>query len=514
MRKLLLALTAICLCAASVAHAGSNGLEVRMKARTSSQLVLSADRVIMPNSSNTGTSYWNSRTLHTNRSGQTLNDMLVGVPNFFTNIFTANVGQDIGVGGVTTFQVLVEYPIGTCQRLTIGGNTSGTTPDISVGYTDDVTLTNPIPANAQFGIRIFGSNPSGITYANGSTNSSWRNSSLDNMQYTSTVQTETACGTIPTNNVSFGSFQPAMIASHINNVAVAIIGDSIMFGKGNVINNTTFISGALQPSLSTSFPSINLGSSSAQAALWPTNTPARQTLLKYESAVINSLGSNDINIAGHSAATLEANQATLLAGLPPNIKYVTLATIPYVAGSSTNGFTTVAGQTTHSAGIKTITDTYNTAVKASGITGQNNGFIDLNSAISDTSGVFSVASFARTDTQCGMASTSSNVVTSVGLNFTASDVGTSFYIAGAGTAGANLTAIIGSVTDATHANLVQFGSGTTTFGAPQNAITATGTSQACGTGGFTNDGTHPALYPDNVVIPASGIVNNSKFHNP
>lgn len=218
----------------------------------------------------------------------------------------------------------------------------------------------------------------------------------------------------------------------------------------------------------------------------------------YATTSLCTLGINDVR-AGVSLAVLQANALSLWTKLASSGAAVIQSTLTPNT-SSTDGWTTTAGQTVVDGSQNTVRVNFNNwlragapivagvavAVGTSGalLAGQSGHPLYTYWDIADyfetsrDSGIYKVDPVARAVTD-GAITTGTTTFTSATASFTSADVGTSIYIPGAGAAGAALVTQIRSLTNSTTVTLA-------------NAASTTVSGAAVKMGGITADGLHPA----------------------
>ena len=130
---------------------------------------------------------------------------------------------------------------------------------------------------------------------------------------------------------------------------------------------------------------MNLASGGSRANLWGTQWTKRALMLPYASDYYISLGHNDLFVSADSAATIQSNlglitAAIIAANAAAKIK---IATQSHKAGS-TDAFATLANQTAALGGAGSARGVLNAAIRASSVSNQNNGFIEIADQTEDT----------------------------------------------------------------------------------------------------------------------------------
>jgi hypothetical protein len=329
-----------------------------------------------------------SKSFHFNRSGAPVTALGVRLPNWYAN--SASASNEIGQGGPCTFEVSVEYPLGvaTRQHLTFGGATTFTAADNTDTDTDIVTLTTPIPNNAQFNIWIFRS---------GMTNMVWwaqrsTGATQDQCNFGSSVTNVVATGTLTSSTGSQG-YGPSAIFARSNCKAIYLGGDSRVAGTGDTSDATGDL-GELARSIGPSLPYINAGSPSTKVQSFITagNYTKRVKLANdFCTGEVSNYAINDLN--GSRVATLIAPDLVTYHALFPSLKKFQTTIYCY----STGAWTLVDGsdQTTGASNAQRVA--LNTLIRA-GLSGVD-GFFDSVLAVSlsptdDTIGKFNATGSA------------------------------------------------------------------------------------------------------------------------
>jgi hypothetical protein len=294
-------------------------------------------------------------------------------------------------------------------------------------------------------------------------------------------------GSITDNSSGYGAGPVATIgvpANPANYNAVIIVGDSI----SQDVSGSAFRDPEGQVGIiATNFPTstlafLNVASPSSRAVEWATWTNGRKNFYKYATGIVNELTVNDLGASTLASTIVAANQA--IRGQFPLAERAVLTTVTPVVASTTNLYTTAAGQTS---GWTSNYRDYNTAVRA--LPAGYTAYWDLaNALLNDTGtqdGKWKIPASARTlTTDVGMAS-GGKVITSAGSFFASTDVGSAISVPGAKAGPNPYTGCVLAFTSAAAETIAD--------NAPAAGANAglTVTSQTVNMGSLTNDGLHP-----------------------
>lgn len=454
---------------------------------------LVATRLGVPTFLATGTKYWNASTGHVATTPISL--VTVCFTNFYFN--SPTTGAESAVGAPTTMTATVEYPVGTIDaRLTFGGSNTGSIPDGRVLCSDPTRLPVTIPVGPTFNIRMWGNNTAGGVFTQ------VRNAGMnDNVNNSGTVLPDLTGGGTITNTVGNLGIVPIVIAGPTTATSLIIMGDSQDSGFDQT--HTDYLFGYIEKAIPASIPFVNISSTGETATNWPTNSIARQQVLKFGHNFITDLGSNDIHTLSKTSTTLKPLVETVLAEVTsavPNalITYTTMLTeVP-----STDGHTTVANQGID--GFAAQVNAWNALIAGGSIIGNNDGYFDI-VPILQTSNKWNISATARTASDCAMTA-GQNLMNSASLAFVSTDIGQGIFVAGAAAGGANFLGFAVGV--------VNSGTQVTTLTPTANANASTTVSAAsCKIGAITWEGTHFNNYAVNLLV-TSGVVDTTKFHYP
>jgi lysophospholipase L1-like esterase len=342
--------------------------------------------------SNSGVKDMNSRT------GYVATDAITSLKIAYANFRLLATQQDeLGLGGTITVSASVEYPAATFTRIQWGGANSKLMADAALEISDATTIAGGIPAGDTFWIRLYESSATGVIFC------SFRNATYGDLLETNAAQgglsDKTLGGSIGTGSAS----APVLaIIGQTTKRSVCLIGDSITHGFGDTAEATPAtpgIRGAIAKSFPETIPFVNLstGSIKAQDVAGGTYWLQRPELLPYFSHYVVSLGNNDIFLGGRSAAQTKAdletiNAAIIAANAHAKITHMTITP----RSTSTDSWATTVNQTTHA--NDSIKDTLNATIRASGVTGQNNGFFEVATQIESAvdSGIWTATGGAKT----------------------------------------------------------------------------------------------------------------------
>jgi hypothetical protein len=443
--------------------------------------------MIWPNVTSTGNKQLFSRMRHVARDE--IRDIKFG----YTNITLAGIaGAELPSGYTTTIECSLEYPAGSAPKtMYFSGGAVGTIqPSGAILWTDRLTLATPIPRGAVFYSRTFQASASGIAYAAGRSNS--KSGSVAANGETTTVGVTTTnyvnSTTVPNGTSNWTGYGPSAIIGTTARPSFFVFGDSRAYGSGeapfygglNQFGACGIVDRAVSHYAAVCNPSIP-GARAYEAAQTSSSYNVRGELPQYASHWINELGINDCG-QGYTYAQLTANIAAMLAkfGNKPTF----FMTLPPSTSASTDGWMTVASQTTQATG-ETVRVAYNKALAEGGVAWPCCGVIDERSIFESAlySGKFKAATRTFTD---GAMTSGSNILTSATANFQPDDLGCGITVLGAGVAGAALVGYVSAVTNST----------TVTIGSASFAAVNASTTVSGATCGFpaTVDGVHTSTF--------------------
>ncbi|HTV26815.1 MAG TPA: peptidoglycan-binding protein [Xanthobacteraceae bacterium] len=281
-----------------------------------------------------------SRTFHYARSNIT--SLQLVLPDWWINGSAASE-QLMAKSATTTASI--EYPVGTFTQVTFGGSATGTIPAGGTLVSDPVSVT--IPSGAEFYVRVFFENASGIVYS-GKGDPSFGDATTIG---TSTVQDQTMGGTVA-NNAGSEMYAPAAIIGTTTEPSVFIVGDSRIYGNDDPSDDTSGDAGEVARAIGPNFAYVNAGASGLRTDFLVNflnaDEPSDANMYKlasYASDIINETGVVDV-ILGSTTPQIENNLATLWSLFPPGIPVYQTTMPPYT--TSTDGWTTLVNQTPNS----------------------------------------------------------------------------------------------------------------------------------------------------------------------
>ena len=279
-------------------------------------------------------------TAHTFANSRSMHVMRENVSSFQIVIYNGyidNYGEHPS-GQTFTFTASVEYPVGTCTRITFSGLNSVALASGAVIVSDPVSYTGPI--GSQFYIREYQTSATSIMY-------SQRNADyFDQYDITTSSDLTGTCGALNTATVANLAFNPQAIIGKTSRPSLYIAGDSRNYGGtengppdlGNDYGEVAHIFGP-------QYAYINMGVNSATAQQEATQNIVRQQFMKYCSHAVNALGINDVT-ASRTSAQIVADRNTLDAIMASKVQSgVVIGTTLSPHTTSTDGFITTANQT-------------------------------------------------------------------------------------------------------------------------------------------------------------------------
>jgi len=292
-----------------------------------------------------------SRSGHYARTAISKIKLLLG--NFYVNQSGGN-WLETGSGSSVTITASIEYPSGTFTQIKFGGSASGTILNNNTILSDYVTIS--IPKGAQFWVRQFWVNTTGINYYFG-----LRNTSMgDAMTHAASgLSDQTLSGTV-TDTDGLGILFPLAIISPITQPSFVVYGDSVGAGQGDAFDSTGN-QGYIARCLGPTFGYTSACASGDQAHYYAASNIQRAKLMSYCSTAIFQYGVNDFNSRGQTAAQLETDLTTCYGTVPSNIKKTYQVTVLPLT-TSTDSYVTLGNQT-HS-GWETARLTFVDALRA------------------------------------------------------------------------------------------------------------------------------------------------------
>jgi len=310
-------------------------------------------RVMLPNRFSSSLKYANGRRAHFARDD--IVALQVIVPNFYIN---APVGET-GTGGVLTTSVSIEYPLGTRTQVPFGGATYGSVPDNSYLISDVLPIA--IPNGSLLYAWEFWNNPAGFAYA--SYNSSPAPYLSEAYEYSATsLLDKTLSGTIiksDANNVNVFGCCGIIAYTRRPSIYIGAGADSRAFGYEHAPNNPDL--GEIADAVGGTFAYMLHAIPSAKVSIWNASHANQLALSQFCSDIVLQGGINDINSPA-TAATVLAARDTARAYFPSS-KRVHETTLPPHTASS-DGFTTLGGQTLASTVNNAQRVAFNDAVRA------------------------------------------------------------------------------------------------------------------------------------------------------
>lgn len=439
---------------------------------------------------------FNARTVY--KSNQAIHSLKIAYENFMVGNSTPT--EDSTGLGTTRVYASVEYPAGTFTQILWSGVDHS---DIVAGdlVISDYTLGDiNIPANTDFWIRSFESSTNAGGYAANSFQNTARGELFESGNI-GTLTNKTMSGTIGAGTTSSAPMI-AIIGTSTKN-SVITVGDS----KLNLVSltsllETTSTSGAgYVGEIVGSFPDetipfVNLTRPGGQAQNFDTFFVKEKLLLPFASDYVNEFGINDIFIGGRTSSQVAADNATINAEILAAHPHagIMMTTIGPKATSVTGAWNSTGDQTTNGSNSTRIT--YNNLVRASSITGQDNGFAEVawNLESAHDSGLWRVhPTLFRTVVDGVISSTVNNTqLTSATAAFTSADIGLGIGITGAGPSGGMKVAAIKSVTNGT--TVILDSAAITTVGAATTYI-----------GQMTTDGLHEQPMAIDLIRQGGGV---------
>lgn len=290
---------------------------------------------LIPDSKNAGAAQLMSRTPHLARDNITSLQLVFG--NFYVAAFSAPTnGTEAPLGAsAAQIQVAIEYPTGVfSSNLTFSGAIQGAIPAGGLLVTDAVSVN--IPFGAQFWVRTWWSNPDGICYC------SYPNlGNLLNFGTTTPNLTVTA-GSITSQTAA--GYGPLAIIAQTRRASFGLAGDSRVVGLGDTPDGT-LARGYLARAVGTAYGYINMGTGTDRAMWAKANYTNRSQLMAYVSHIIVNYGINDINSASQTSVQTLASLQTFYGLTGITGKPLWQTTYEPIGGTTSNSWTTEAGQT-------------------------------------------------------------------------------------------------------------------------------------------------------------------------
>ena len=333
-----------------------------------------ATRSGLLNWTNTSNKQMMSRSLH--KAREAITKLKIAVPNWYCALqVSPSNGTEANNGAATTVTASIEYPVGTFTQVTFGGSTSGVNPAGSTILSDWVAVT--IPDGAEFYVRLWTSNATGLIYYN---------------NHVAQSGEMNAFGATTPDLTMGGSFTTA---TTIMQVPCAIIGEATRpsywlagDSRGAGITDSADVSrnvGEFARSIGNKFAYINGCITSDRVNLAAANYTRRLELSQYCTHVVSNYGINDnrSDAGNRSSAQVIGDMVTfsaLFGGKP----FYQCTIAPYT--SSTDSWATTANQSTAVNANHAQLLVLNDAIRAGGVTSAW-GVIDIWNAVT-TSGVW------------------------------------------------------------------------------------------------------------------------------
>lgn len=426
--------------------------------------------MIWPNNNQTANKQLFSISRHVARDD--IDEVIFG----YTNTMLSGLGgTELIPGYTTTIKFSVEYPLGSPPQLgSFSGGVLGTiATDGKIIFCTPLKLNTRIPRGAAYYVRTLQTSPNGIVYAagRGASQSGAVASNGETITVGVTVTDYTESNVVPNATSNFSMYGPCAIIGITTRPSFFVFGDSRVYGSGetpfygglNQFGACGIVERAVSRYAAICNPSIP-SAKAVDAAATTSSYNIRGVLPQYASHFINELGINDCG-GGYTYAQLVANIRSMVAkfGNKPTL----LMTLDPSTSASTDGWLTVANQTTQATG-ETVRVTYNNMLSSGGLDGPFCGVIDTRAIYESApnSGKFKAALRTFAD---GAMTAGSNILTSASANFTPDDRGCGVTVLGAGAAGAPLVGYISAVTNSTTVTI-----GNASFAAVNASTTVSG----------------------------------------
>lgn len=272
---------------------------------------------------------------------------------YFANWMANNVSEQDGVNAITV-KAAIEFPAGTFTPLAFGGSATAAIPASGSGNlaeSDEVTLTTPIPAGAQYWVRTWVSVSAGQKWPQGYAIATPLGEAAD----FSTGVDKTTSGTITNATASAnrrGYGPVALKATGFTGAPVAkafaVVGDSLVMGSGDVLDGITTGRGNIgypAKAFAANYPAINLGiAGTAVRDQLSANFARRGALLSKIGLthIFMDWGINDL-AGSQTLAQVTGNLSAVagqMKGYVPGAKVIQTTITPYTTGT----YLTAAGQ--------------------------------------------------------------------------------------------------------------------------------------------------------------------------
>lgn len=271
-----------------------------------------------------------------------------------------------------TVEAAVEYPEGTFTRVTFDAADQGTlkiAPSTGTTASENLLTSDfvevAIAKGERFWIRTFTDSTVGILYH---ANPARLSAAGDFHDIAASGLTSLVMGGTISQRVTGTCNGPIAIVGPTDQPSIVLIGDSIDWGYQLTGNGTDFRAGVVGSNLPTGAAHLNVALRGAKSDDWLTLAANGRSFLQYATHAVIGLG---INGSGAAQDILDDNLA--IAALLPEGCVTYLRTLTPRGASSTDGWTTTAGQTVSGSNATYVA--YNALVRA-GVEGIA-GFIEV-----------------------------------------------------------------------------------------------------------------------------------------
>jgi len=290
-----------------------------------------ATGTFVPNQLHASNTYSYSRCPHYARDD--IVSLQIVLPNWYVN---ASMVETNGASSAS-WTASIEYPVGVFTQVLFSGNTTGTVLAGSNLISDAVSVS--IPRGAKFWTRLY-------QYATG--HMLWNNQyDGDGTAQLSVGTTAVGCpdytmggnGSVCTPQAG-GIVAPAAIIAQTSRASIAIVGDSIAVGTGDIADSSSR-QGYLCRAFGGKYACLNVAVYTDTLQNFVASHTKRNALIAYASNVVIEYGSNDV-VNSRTAAQILADTLTIIGyytGKPVAVCTLT----PRV--TSTDSYVTVANQT-------------------------------------------------------------------------------------------------------------------------------------------------------------------------
>lgn len=334
--------------------------------RSAPYLGLVATRGYIPTSFLTTSKQMQTRTTHFARS--TISSLQIVIPNWYINVNAATDEQP--TGATATVTASVEYPPATFTQIKFSGAASGSIPSGATLVSDAASVT--IPNGSTFYIRIWYSNSAGIPQLVFNGNGMM---SSDGTAFGTTTPDLTLSGSV-SNNATTGFF-PAAIIAKTANPGICLWGSSRWLGILDTANANGDL-GEIARSIGPSLAYTNMSASGDQIAKMVASNALRLALTQYCTTVITGDSAmNDLTI-GVTPANVAALVSQFIALFPTGLPVWISTLTPN--STSTDGWTSVANQTTVASNAVRVAFNNNVRACGSGTIVGMKGCIDIASS--------------------------------------------------------------------------------------------------------------------------------------